>query len=542
MAAYLHPGVYVEELPGPQLISPVSTSNTAFVGLAEKAPAYNKAFQITSWNQYVDTFGSFMWGCQMPFAAYNFFLQGGSICYIVAAEPGGAAASIAAGALTVTAASLGAWGNKLSVEIANYPSMPDDPPTQVNPVFALNVYYTMPAVGEALTLCDQLVEHYATANKLTKIQISGATAYLVEAFPGFSANDLRKTGAAPCNMDLRVNSASLFVRVAVATAPDPKRPDNMAPTSLSRGAGDADSTPIDLAKALQALDTVAEISLLVAPETVSTSDLGAQRQKVLEVVGYCERRPHRDLFYIADSPFTATIDEIVAFKTGRASSSGKVPEGNALNSSYGALYYPWISFLNPSNSRNVPIPLSGSMAGTYAATDQAVGPWQVAAGINYGALRNATGVTQILTDTDQDVLNPNGIDAIRQFPTYGIVAYGGRTLTSDPSLIYISVRRLMIQIEMSLYRSLQWVVFEPNTQRLWGTVTRDITEFLTQMWQAGALFGAAAKEAFQVQCDAANNPPALQMQGQLVVDIKIRPVFPAEFVIIRIQQATLGSS
>lgn len=545
MAAYLHPGVYIEELPGPQLVSPVSTSNTAFVGLTEKSPGTNKAFLITSWNQYVEMFGGLTWSRQTPFAVYNFFRQGGAICYVVSAEavPGATSATATANDLTITAAAPGSWGDQLSIEIANYPRLDSDSPDTVKPVFALNVYYRMPAADAARTVSDQLVEYYATANKLDRRQIGGADAYAIETFPGFTRNDLKRIGGAPSNIEARINGGSLFIRVRVAQVDDPKRPDNTAePTALGSGGGEPGLAIAQLQNALAALDTVSDISLLVTPESVSVADLGLQRNTVLEAVGYCERRPHRDVFYIADAPFGASLEQIVAFKTGSASNDGTVPEGNALNSSYGALYYPWITCLNPANSRNVPMPLSGTMAGTYAAADQAVGPWQVAAGINYGVLRNATGVTRILTDTDQDVLNPNGIDAIRQFPTYGIVAYGGRTLTSDPSLVYISVRRLMIQIEMSLYRSLQWVVFQPNTQRLWGTVTRDITEFLTQMWQAGALFGAAAKEAFQVQCDAGNNPPELQVRGQLIVDIKIRPVFPAEFVIIRIQQATLGSS
>src|SRR5262249_41751739 len=161
--------------------------------------------------------------------------------------------------------------------------------------------------------------------------------------------------------------------------------------------------------------------------------------------------------------------------------------------------------------------------------------------ITHGSLGNATGVSSILTDADQDVLNPQGINAIRPFVSYGICAYGGRTLSTYPPPIYISLPRPLIEIEVSLFHRLHWGVFEPNTQKLWGTVTRDVTEFLTEMWQAGALFGATAAQAFQVQCDAANNPPDLQAQGQLYVDIKVCPVFPAEFVVIRIQQATLGS-
>jgi uncharacterized protein len=546
MATYSHPGVYVQELPGPQLITAAATSNTAFVGITETGP-YNQPVLITSWNEYVATFGGCMWGAQLPFAVYAFFVQGGAICYVVRASANPPAAMQNAnyvdGTLTISAACPGAWGNSVNITITNYPPSPIPGDASTKPVFAINVLYMMPPTGTTLSFYDQTVASYAASNNLPLLTISGQTFYQVESFPGFSASDLQKaTLSQPSNLETRINTASLFIRVAV-TAVGAQRPSNVTdPQALSGGAGDPIDNPLQWDTALSAFDTVTNISLLVVPETVAIGDYGVQRSTVQEVITYCENRSRHDLFYIADPPFGMSVQDIEAFKTGAASPDSEVPEGNALHSSYGAIYYPWITYLNPSSGMNVLVPPSGAMAGTYAATDTQIGPWQVAAGIMYGVLNIATGVTTILTDSDQDTLNPNGINAIRPFINYGICAYGGRTLSTDPSLIYISVRRLLIEIEVSLYNSLQWVVFQPNSQKLWGTVTRDVTDFLTTMWQAGALFGATASQAFAVQCDAGNNPPNLQAQGQLYIDIKIRPVFPAEFVIIRIQQATLGSS
>ncbi|MDO9338074.1 MAG: phage tail sheath C-terminal domain-containing protein [Caulobacter sp.] len=546
MATYLHPGVYVQELPGPQLITAAATSNTAFVGITETGP-YNQAVLITSWNQYVAIFGGMMWGAQLPFAVYSFFVQGGAVCYVVRAGPNPPNAESPAGyldgALQINAACPGSWGDSLAVTVTNYPVPTDPNDTSVKPVFAINVLYKMPDAGTDPSFYDQLVAFYASANKLAVQTINGESYYQVESFPGYSAADMQKaTATSLSNIESKINATSIFIRVAVTTTGATRPENQLQPVALSGGTGDPTSTPLQLTTALAALDIINDISLLVAPESVSIPDLGLQREVVQQSVTYCENRPHLDLFYIADPPFGLSVQDIEAFKTGAASPDGSVPEGSALHSSYGALYYPWITFLNPSSNMNVPIPPSGAMAGTYAATDTAIGPWQVAAGITYGVLNIATGVTQILTDSDQDTLNPNGINAIRPFVNYGICAYGGRTMSTDPSLIYISVRRLLIEIEVSLYSGLQWVVFEPNTQKLWGTVTRDVSDFLTTMWQAGALFGASAAQAFAVQCDAGNNPPDLQAQGQLYVDIKVCPVFPAEFVIIRIQQATLGSS
>ncbi|MBI1773065.1 MAG: phage tail sheath family protein, partial [Burkholderiales bacterium] len=103
---------------------------------------------------------------------------------------------------------------------------------------------------------------------------------------------------------------------------------------------------------------------------------------------------------------------------------------------------------------------------------------------------------------------------------------------------YISIRRLFIYVEQSLKQSLQWVVFEPNDQTTWSSVTRDVTAFLTTLWQQGGLFGATAQEAFFVTCDASNNPPNTRMLGQMFIDIGLAPVYPAEFVILRMSQKT----
>ena len=546
MDQYLRPGVYIQELPGPQLISAVTTSNTAFVGLTELGQP-NQATLITSWNQYVSTFGGFMWSCQLPFAVYSFFIQGGALCYVVpVAAPGMAKAQHVSEPLTITAAGPGSWGDSLYVSIANFPpsgpatpDAPDGPLAPVTPVFAIYVRYKMPPAGQPLSLSDQLVQSYALANKVQAAVADGETYYTVESYPGFTIADLQKTATQPSNLETRINSQSLFIRVTVDAANMSTRPPNQVPTPLAGGVGDSETTPLQIPAALSALDILNNISLLVSPETVSISDLGIQRDVVLETISYVEDRPHLDLFYIVDPPCGLSVTDVVAFKTGAASDA--VPTGNALHSSYGAIYYPWVDILDPTSNKIIPVPPSGIMAGTYASADNQVGPWQVAAGITYGALGIATGLEYYVTDADQDVLNPQGVNAIRSLVNYGIVAYGGRTLSTDPSLIYISVRRLLIEVEVSLYWGLQWVVFEPNTPRLQGTVTRDVTEFLTEMWAAGALGGTTAQQAFQVQCDASNNPPETQMAGQLIIDIKIRPVYPAEFVIIRIQQATLGS-
>ena len=131
---------------------------------------------------------------------------------------------------------------------------------------------------------------------------------------------------------------------------------------------------------------------------------------------------------------------------------------------------------------------------------------------------------------------------IRSFPGTGIIVWGARTLSADAEWKYINLRRLFLFIEESIDEGTQWVVFEPNSPTLWGKVKRNITAFLTRVWRDGALFGTTADEAFYVKVDSENNPQEVIDAGQLIVEIGVAPVKPAEFVIIRISQKTLGKA
>jgi hypothetical protein len=203
-----------------------------------------------------------------------------------------------------------------------------------------------------------------------------------------------------------------------------------------------------------------------------------------------------------------------------------------------ALYYPWIEVPDNTNGRTKLMPPSGHMAGVYARTDSTRGVHKAPAN---ELVRNCLGLGVNVTKGEHDLLNPVGINVIRSFPGRGIRIWGARTLTSDPSWRYINVRRLFNMVEESIERGTQWVVFEPNDTFLWSRVTRDVSSFLKMVWRTGALFGATPDQAFFVKCDAETNPPEARDLGQLVVEIGIAPVKPAEFVIFRIGQMQPGS-
>jgi phage tail sheath protein FI len=151
------------------------------------------------------------------------------------------------------------------------------------------------------------------------------------------------------------------------------------------------------------------------------------------------------------------------------------------------------------------------------------------------------GVFDLEYQTDaakQGDLNPKGVNVIRQFPGRGIRVWGARTLSDNSLWKYVSVRRLFIFLEHSLYEGTQWVVFEPNDEKLWARVKDTIRLFLRTQWRNGAMMGLTEDEAFTIACDRSTMTQDDILNGRLICEIGIAPVRPAEFVILRIFQNT----
>ena len=271
---------------------------------------------------------------------------------------------------------------------------------------------------------------------------------------------------------------------------------------------------------LHSLRNIEEISIIACPGRTSV-----QMQNAL--ISHCELMRYRFAALDAQQPPRDTLADVQH-------------QRQAFDTKYAALYHPWLLVPDPypSNLARVgeyPIPPSGHMLGIYARTDIERGVHKAPAN---EVVRGVVGLQRLLTKEQQDILNPypTNINVIRDFRpnNRGIRVYGGRVITSDSDWKYVNVRRLLIFIEASIDRGLQWVVFEPNAEPLWARVRRSISNFLTLVWRNGGLEGIKTEEAYFVKCDRTTMTQADIDSGRLIVVVGVAPVKPAEFVIIRI--------
>jgi hypothetical protein len=195
--------------------------------------------------------------------------------------------------------------------------------------------------------------------------------------------------------------------------------------------------------------------------------------------------------------------------------------------------------MDPLTNQPIYVPRCGHVAGVWARTDNTRGVHKAPAN---EVVLGVTGLSFQITHDEQGGLNKEGINCIRAFSGRGIRVWGARTLSSDPEWRYLSVRRLFNFIAESIMEGTQWAVFEPNDERLWSSLRISSSNFLTRVWRDGALFGSTPEQAFYVKCDGETNPPDVIEAGQVVVEIGIAPVKPAEFVVFRISQFTAGAA
>ncbi|MDX1616123.1 MAG: phage tail sheath subtilisin-like domain-containing protein [Candidatus Promineifilaceae bacterium] len=506
---YLSPGVYVEEVDkGTKPIEGVGTSTAAFIGITAEAShktidpttgdpvpaesALNKATLVTNWTQYTSIFGGFVDGAFLPDAVYGYFANGGGPAYVTsvrAVEEGeedaeAATAEIPAEKGTsfkVVAKATGPSGNILEVTIKN----------DVDDNDKATGTFTMSVGGE-------------TKSGLS-MKKSDGDAYIGNAeFSTVEITDPGTASATPVDGTYGLSGGGIAPLEAADFIGDP-----------------AERTGLG---GLEALD---DVRLVLCPDVMAGydgSDKAKERVKMVQdaMITHCELMRYR--FALLDTPPGLNAQQAREWRL-----------YVNFDTSYAALYYPWIKVANLSGSGSPTkmMPPSGHVVGVYNRVDGDRGVHKAPAN---EIVRGAIDLELQLSRGEQDTLNPIGVNCIRAFPGRGIRIWGARTLSSDGSWRYINVRRLFIFVEASMDAGLQWVVFEPNDYSLWAKVRRDVGAFLKNVWRSGALFGLSPAEAFYVKCDEELNPPEVRDLGQLIIEVGICPVKPAEFVIFRISQ------
>jgi hypothetical protein len=265
---------------------------------------------------------------------------------------------------------------------------------------------------------------------------------------------------------------------------------------------------------IESLKDLSEVLIIAAPGKTSQD---IQR----ELIGQCELLRYR--FAILDGEPDPAGGSITSILTHR----------NLYETSFAAYYQPWVTVTVDGQARY--LPPSGYLAGIYARVDDARGVWKAPAN---EVVLNVLGLKTNFTNGEQDLLNPRGVNLIRQFDLGGIRVWGARTLSSDTDVMYINVRRTLIFLEASIDQGTQWVVFEPNTPDTWSRLVDSVSSFLHTQWRGGALFGRSSDEAFFVRCDETTMTADDILNGRLICHIGVAIVRPAEFVIFRIEQIT----
>ena len=591
MAEYLSPGVYVEEYDsGATPMQGVSTSTAGFVGLAERGPVIGQPQLVTSFADYTRMYGGYLSKAgygdarYLPYAVEQFFMNGGARAYIMRAVPGDAkAASLTTGVLRVTAANPGAWAEKMRVTVV--PS--SKAKTQVFDVDGADLTLKNADgfnAGDVVELFDGKTTAYATIKSVLDKVITldapctlavadtkvGTSKYIrtceititarlddtVETYENLSLkpealnyapvktakSDLIRVevlpgkpaaAAAPAVKD--ENKDNKDKKDAPAAAPAPAKAAGITPYDLCAGVGEgmvltleggSDGSVLNVTPdayigaddgpgkrtGLQAFQENGVVSVLAIPGVTAPEVQAA-------LIGFCENR--KSCFAILDVPMDLKkTNDVATFR-------------DMYDSTYAAMYHPWLQMFDAGAKRTDYFPPSGAMAGIYARSDNSRGVHKAPAN---EVVRGCTGLSCNYNVGEQDILNPIGVNLIRALPGQGIRVWGARTCSSNNLWKYVNVRRLFIYLEETIRTQTNWAVFEPNDEVLWLRVQRTIVSFLRDMYRAGALVGATEDEAFFVNIGRDTMTEQDIANGRLICIIGAAPSRPAEFVIFRITQ------
>lgn len=557
MAEYFTPGVYVEEYDNsPRSIEGVGTSTAGFIGFAEKGPALGAPSLVTSFKNFTRQFGGFL--SQFTYGEYRylansveqFFINGGTRCYVSRVIPPDAkAAKKELGILSIEAANEGKWGNRIQISMSSVTKR------KMQLIAKTDVGYLAKTTdgfregdfvvvnGEynrIVTIYDNSVTFEApfkddvvdtgiipkTVLYLLTIDVSVRYNDEVENYSELSFNQ-----SAPNYIGSKLSGSEL-VKVTVGPVEELGNPVEAIfgkgnPSGILSLEGGFDGT-INKVKPSTFIGTDGGpgkrtgIQSFLENSTVSMMAIPGitDPEVMVSLIAHCESLKSRIAVFDMPGDMYKTKD-LIEYR-------------NIIDSSYGAMYHPWIQVFDRSSNKSDYIPPSGAVLGIYSRTDINRGVHKAPA----NEIVFCTGLKVNYTKSEQDVLNPEGINLIRAIPGQGIRVWGARTASSNSAFKYVNVRRLFIYVEESIKANTNWVVFEPNDTALWQRVSLTISSFLDSMWRTGMLAGSTPSEGYFVEIGPSTMTRDDIMNGRLICNIGIAPSRPAEFVIFRVTQHT----
>ncbi len=584
MTQVLSPGVYVQEVPSAiQAIAGVGTSTAGFIGYVADdvtmpanpaggnynvAPA-NEARLVTNWSEFKTQFGDISDENRvLANAVYGFFNNGGTRCRVnrvtdlnhpsafelaveaitdISEFPASKTHTIVVSQLTLTAPSS---STNYYVRIFNNSSkvldtaqssftpdstlmgnldaaittLPGDPSTLIASIKTASSYsgnlasYTLSA-----STIEDVAELPTTGTNLVAVRRLGA-AYYVRIFNDSSALVYDSLGSSFAPMDDLLTNLMTAIETPPTGTAKTELIQSIA-TAVSYTIPDATTDFVEQAlETFEAIDEIAIVAVPLPPNAIGGINLTRRNAIRMMLLNHCENQ--KDRFAILDAEETVgQLTQASIYNGGPSSADG-----------YGAVYFPYIKVSGETHY----MPPSGHIAGIYARVDATRGVYKAPAN---EAIRGATGLKYQVSRSQQDGLNPNGINVIRSISGNAVV-WGARNIIGDNGRAeyrYVNVRRTLNFLRESIDEGTQFVVFEPNTPALWQQITRNVSDFLTTQWRSGALFGTTPAEAFFVKCDAETNPTAVRALGQVVTEVGVAIVRPAEFVIFRLSQFSAPS-
>jgi hypothetical protein len=502
-----YPGVYVEEIPsGVRTITGVATAVTAFIGPAKQGPT-DRAVLVQSFSDFNRQFGGLWIKSIMGHMIQQFFLNGGSDALIIrVAADNAVAATVSVGGLQLIAASPGDWMNGIQVIIDHPNNLLNPDPTLFN------------------LIINQVIPNQETEQleQFRNLSTSPDSSRFVTQVLEQSSTIVRVRQVSPQDTGVPLG------RPATGTELFAGGEDGSAPTYTNY----QESTQKPQT-GLQALDSVDIFNLLCLAPNIpgeNVADTEAGRTLLGDALRYCEKQR---AILVVDPPSEWNKPRDVT-----SQNADNLRE--FLRSKNAVVYYPQVRLSNPlKENRLESFPPSGVMAGVMARTDSQRGVWKAPAGTE-ATLSGVREFSYKLNDGENGRLNPLGVNCLRNFPVYGNVAWGGRTLEGNDQLAsewkYLPVRRLALYLQESLYRGTQWVVFEPNDEPLWAQIRLNVGAFMNNLFRQGAFQGKTPKEAYFVKCDGETTTQNDIDRGIVNVLIGFAPLKPAEFVILKFQQ------